>query len=157
MIQLMNILERLGWRKFDWNNLYMIYILIFILLLGICSFFLWHKKKHLNKKHLYWNHISGFGELECLDCGKKMWIYAFLHGVEYMIIGTQCQKCGTYFGTRIKFSNFKNENEKDKDLVCTKCGHLCIKHDRIFKENTEPLFCPNCKSHNLKYTMDFIT
>ena len=49
------------------------------------------------------------------------------------------------------------DKEKDKDLVCTKCGHLCIKHDSIFIENTEPLFCPDCKSHNLKYTMDFTT
>lgn len=73
--------------------------------------------------------------MECLDCGKKMWIYAFLHVIENMIIGTQYQKCGSYFGTRINFSNFKNENEKDKDLVCTKCGNLSIKHDEIFKSN----------------------
>ena len=127
--------------------------------LAVCLFayFIRIKRKKDNNKYLFWNHISGFGELACLDCGKKMWVYDFLHGVEDMIIGTQCQKCGTYFGTRIKFSNFKDENEKDKDLVCTKCGHLCIKHDRICKENTKPLFCPDCKSYNLKYTMDFIT
>lgn len=138
----------------------MIYIFVIILLfLGVCFFVYFLKVKHTKEKnkYLYWNNISGFGELECLDCGKKMWIYAFLHGVEDMIIGTQCQKCGSYFGTRIKFSNFKNENEKDKDLVCTKCGNLCIKHDEIFKSNNKPLFCPKCKSHNLKYTMDFIT
>ena len=132
---------------------------IILLLLAVCLFLYFLKTKHTKEKmkHLYWDHISGFGELECLDCGKKMWIYAFLHGTEDMIIGTQCQNCGTYFGTRIKYSNSKDDKEKDKDLVCTKCGHLCIKHDSIFKENTEPLFCPDCKSHNLKYTMDFTT
>lgn len=49
------------------------------------------------------------------------------------------------------------EGEKDKDLVCTKCGNLCITHDKILAENDKPLFCPQCKSHRLKYTMDFTT
>ena len=98
----------------------MIYLFVIVIFLfAVCLFVCFLKIKHIKekKKHLYWNHISGFGELECLDCGKKMWIYAFLHGTEDMIIGTQCQNCGTYFGTRIKYSNSKDDKEKDPDAI----------------------------------------
>ena len=114
-------------------------------------------------KNLYFKGlIGGGGEIRCIDCGYSEGIAAGYHGVkknpmydenlveelddflcsnneEYIetyYLGYQCQTCGKFYAL-----------EKN-DRLC-ECGGVL--------ERDKPIFCPRCKSKNVKYQGQWIT
>jgi len=115
-----------------------------------------------NKK-LYFSHLGGLDTISCFDCGYKEDVVSFLHGLkradcdkdcededcdeesdecfEGAAIGYQCQSCG-------KFHELNEIENKVKPLICPCGGEL---------SRDKHLFCPKCKSTNMKYNCRIIT
>ncbi|PCH67002.1 MAG: hypothetical protein COC01_06790 [Bacteroidetes bacterium] len=119
-------------------------------------FFLWdciqyelQLKKHIElnaekrKLGLFFDSLSGSGMLICNNCKWQKSIIAFIHGLtsgpnRWCCEGVQCQSCGD-------IGRVESGEKNDK---CA-CGSNFSKK--------EVLFCPDCKSNNLKYIMKYIT
>ncbi len=101
-------------------------------------------KNHWRREGLYFERLGGTGEIICSGCGSKELVVAFLHSFpldRWNKTGYQCQKCG-------KFHGIENDNDLDSVPQC-ECGGLLSTEAR--------LFCPSCKSYNLKFKMKYIT
>lgn len=89
--------------------------------------------------------LIGSGELSCNECHHNQSITGFFHGhfrLGWIEEGIQCQKCGL-----ITTRNTSSEDQSWKDGC--ECGGTFL--------NTEVLFCPDCKSNQVSYQMDWMT
>ena len=97
------------------------------------------------ENNLYFSHLGGAGTILCADCGhKEEGIISFLHGFDAKGMcdgssGYQCQSCG-------KFHTLDEVDERNKNFTCSCGGEL---------RRDKTLFCPQCKSFNMRYEMDF--
>lgn len=98
------------------------------------------EKEEIIDDNLYFWRMGGVGEIQCLDCNYQERIISFIHGLNSSTTGLQCQSCG-------KFHALDNWDER-KQIQCDCQGEL---------ERNKPLFCPKCRSKNMKYDMIYIT
>ena len=91
-------------------------------------------------------YMGGHGSISCNDCDFQQSQTSFIHGISTSRSGYQCQACGKLT------SNTRTQNDtqeaKRAVLVCECGGKL---------ERDQVLFCPDCKSTNLSYSMEYIT
>ena len=87
---------------------------------------------------LYFQNITGVGDIQCFECKNKEQITSFIHGIHSATTGYQCQSCG-------KFHSIGNWDKID---YCDCGGKL---------ERDKPLFCPKCKSNRLNYEVIYMT
>jgi DNA-directed RNA polymerase subunit RPC12/RpoP len=97
---------------------------------------------------LEFSFMGGMGEIACRDCGFRQEITSFMHGATSgpdacCDEGLQCLSCG-------KFVSVHREGNPPVDPVppCECGGELSRDHF---------LFCPKCRSKNLKYGMSVIS
>jgi hypothetical protein len=83
--------------------------------------------------------MGGAGKVRCLACGYNEDIISFVHGADESTTGVQCQFCGKFHALR---------NPGNKIIVCECGGKL---------RRDIPLFCPQCKSLNMRYAASYIT
>lgn len=95
-------------------------------------------------KGLFFKGLPGFGEMECKDCGYTEKIPVHLHSGKSRTKSYQCQDCG-HFQIVVSYVDKK----MGKLPVCEKCGGELSRK--------EVLFCPNCKSNNLTYMLNYMT
>ncbi len=91
--------------------------------------------------------MGGAGSVQCQDCSYEEEIVSFTHGYSdtgpTSETGVQCLACG-------KFTTISEggDNDDDGTAPCECGGTLSRDHE---------LFCPKCRSKNLKYRMSYIT
>jgi len=89
----------------------------------------------------YWK-MGGARILRCNNCDFKQDIVSFLHGADsWSNTGFQCQDCGEI-----------HEIEYDTE---TSLGRLCDCGGVLSRE--EPLFCPNCRTNDIRYCISYMT
>ena len=81
------------------------------------------------------------GIIRCLECDLEQEIVSFLHGVSWDSTGYQCQKLG-------KFHGIESERNNSRRKRCECGGKL---------ERYKPIFCPACKTYNVRYQQIIIT
>ena len=95
---------------------------------------------------LMFQHMGGHGTISCNDCDFQQPQTSFIHGISSSRSGFQCQSCGKLT------SNTRTQNDTQESnratMVCECGGELSRDH---------VLFCPDCKSTNLSYSMEYIT
>lgn len=93
---------------------------------------------------LYFSFVGGAGRLVCKQCGHSEKLVGFLHGFgnDWSRTGLQCQNCGRLV-TR--------EHANGRDSYENRCG--CPEDPT--RDN--PLFCPNCRSTDVRYGISYIT
>lgn len=93
--------------------------------------------------NLYFRYMSGSGFMNCCDCGYSESITSSWHSFDDFgapsdgVAGYQCQSCGKFYSLGYK-----------DDRQCDCGGEL---------EDEKPVFCPKCKSKNVKYVCRCIT
>lgn len=95
--------------------------------------------------NLYFSWMGGAGTIICCDCSYKEDIVSFVHGfddggIANGVTGYQCQSCG-------KFHSLE-DGEDGNNKQCDCGGKL---------ERDKPIFCPECKSKKVQYSMRYIT
>ncbi len=103
----------------------------------------WAEQKELSKKGLLFSShlMGGMGDISCKDCDFEQSILCAAHFADDSFsYGYQCQSCGKFHSINSKNNNLKCDCESKGDLSR---DHL--------------LFCPKCKSHNLKYELTMMT
>ncbi len=138
-----------------------IFLLRFLLMLGMTllwSILIWgvlkeHRlqleieKNRIEKSSgLWFQHMGGCGSIHCRDCQHTEKVTSFIHGIDSSYSGFQCQGCGLL--TSLTGGGPGRANQYKESLECSCGGHY---------EREKRLFCPNCKSENLAYSMEFIT
>jgi len=94
--------------------------------------------------------LGGAGTIFCKDCGYKEFITSFIHGFNKEggicggIEGVQCQSCGKF-----RTLSWDDLSQEERNNAYCECGGKL--------ENEKPLFCPKCKSRNVKYYVRYIT
>jgi hypothetical protein len=95
---------------------------------------------------LWFQYMGGCGSIHCLDCHHGEKVTSFIHKFNSSRSGFQCRICGKFTsligGGRTKANQYKER------LTCD-CGGTF--------DREKPIFCPQCKSRNLRYEMEFIT
>ncbi len=91
-------------------------------------------------------YMGGHGTISCNDCDFQQSQTSFIHGITTSISGYQCQACGK-LTSNTRSQNGSQETER-AELMCECGGKL---------EREQVLFCPDCKSTNLSYSMEYIT
>jgi hypothetical protein len=92
--------------------------------------------------------MGGAGEIDCRDCGFHQEITSFMHG--YAADGEPCCDAGRQCLSCGKFQTVHGEGDPARYSV-TRCqcgGQLSRDH---------VLFCPECRSKNLRYRMRAMT
>jgi hypothetical protein len=107
-------------------------------------------------------YMGGHGTVSCKQCNFSESLTSFIHGIDSSRTGYQCQKCGK-FASRLRTKQNRISNEElqevqkisnesgsvnDASLIC-ECGGK-LNRDQI-------LFCPDCKSKDMSYSMEYIT
>ena len=82
---------------------------------------------------LYYSGINGYGDIICKDCNHSEETTFFLHRKHSSTTGLQCQTCGLFHSIEDWKSN--------EELYCDCGGKL---------ERDNQIFCPKCKSKNVK-------
>ena len=95
---------------------------------------------------LWLHYLGGYGSLSCNDCMHNESITSFTHGRDSSTAGFQCQACGSF--AAIQSGGPGKATEYKSSLIC-ECGGKF--------EREKVLFCPECRSKNLSYDMEFIT
>ena len=91
--------------------------------------------------------MGGHGIVTCNDCCYSKELTSFTHGRDWCNSGFQCQSCGKL--TTIQSGGpGRAANEYERSLVCGCSGVLA--RDKV-------VFCPECKSKNMSYDMEYIT
>lgn len=98
-----------------------------------------NSNKEVNKNLFFWK-MGGAGNVLCLNCGCTEDIVSFIHGINTSSTGLQCQLCGQFHSV----SNWEGSDE-----VLCECGGVL--------EREKPIFCPECKSKNMRYDIKYIT
>ena len=95
---------------------------------------------------LWFHYLGGYGSISCNDCMHTESITSFTHGRDSSTAGFQCQSCGKF--AAIHSGGPSRSADYKSSLIC-ECG------GKFERENV--LFCPQCRSKNLSYDMEFIT
>ena len=95
---------------------------------------------------LWFHYLGGYGSITCNDCMHNESITSFTHGRDSSTSGFQCQACGKF--AAINSGGPGKATEYKSSLIC-ECGGKF--------EREKVLFCPECRSKNLSYDMEFIT
>ena len=95
---------------------------------------------------LKFQYMGGHGTISCNNCDFQQSQTSFIHGISTSRSGYQCQACGK-LTSNTRTQNDSQETER-AELVCECGGKL---------EREQVLFCPDCKSTNLSYSMEYIT
>ena len=95
---------------------------------------------------LWFHYLGGHGSITCNDCTHRESLTSFTHGRESSTAGFQCQECGKF--AAIQSGGPGKATEYKSSLIC-ECGGKF--------EREKVLFCPECRSKNLSYDMEFIT
>jgi len=95
---------------------------------------------------LWFHYLGGYGSISCNDCMHNESITSFTHGRDSSTAGFQCQECGKF--AAIQSGGPGKAAEYKSSLIC-ECGGKF--------EREKVLFCPECRSKNLSYDMEFIT
>lgn len=95
---------------------------------------------------LKFQHMGGHGTISCNDCDFQQSQTSFIHGIDTSRSGYQCQACGKL--TSVTRTQNDKQEARGAELVCD-CGAE-LSRDQV-------LFCPDCKSTNLSYSMEYIT
>ena len=82
---------------------------------------------------LYYSNLNGYGDIICKDCGHSEETTYFLHTTNGSTTGLQCQSCG-------KLHSIK-DMKSSEEYYC-ECGSKL--------EREKPIFCPKCRSKNVK-------
>jgi hypothetical protein len=113
-------------------------------------------------KALKFQYMGGHGKLRCNECNFSESLTSFTHGIRSSRTGYQCQACGK-FASRIRAQRNRRSNDEipeaqeirnesgsayEASLIC-ECG------GKLNREQI--LFCPDCKSKDLSYSMEYIT
>jgi len=137
-------------------NILMSIIFIIITLLFSIFFILyilsgiWFSRKVLLKNllkkigilNLYFSDIEEDGSIICRHCGFSEAVVKEIHtGDEkyFFHLGLQCQSCGKIH----YYWSYKSRWGWQSDSICDICGGI-VEYDK-------PIFCPKCKSKNIKY------
>ena len=97
-------------------------------------------------KGLKFQYMGGHGKLSCNDCDFQQSQTSFIHGISTSRTGYQCQACGK-LTSNTRTQNYTQATNRAA-LLCECGGKL---------ERDQVLFCPDCKSTNLSYSMEYIT
>lgn len=89
--------------------------------------------------------MGGHGTFHCNTCGYEEKLTSFLHGHDdddepSLAAGFQCQSCG-------KFETYTEKTIQVEPKTCT-CGG-------VFSRD-EVVFCPACKSDDVRFDTEFI-
>ena len=95
-------------------------------------------------KGLKFQYMGGHGKLSCNDCDFQQSQTSFIHGIDCNTTGYQCQECG-------KLTSIVKHHSKAANHASRQCG--C--GGKLNREKI--LFCPDCNSQNLSYSMEYIT
>ena len=95
---------------------------------------------------LWFHYLGGYGAISCKDCMHSESITSFTHGRDSSTAGFQCQSCGKFAAIR---SGGPGKAEEYQSSLNCECGGKF--------EREKVLFCPECRSKNLSYDMEFIT
>lgn len=95
---------------------------------------------------LWFQRMGGCGSIHCRDCQHSEKVTSFIHGIDSSHSGFQCQSCGKI--TSLTGGGRGKANQYKESLICD-CGGKF--------EREKMIFCPQCKSKNLSYHMEFIT
>jgi len=95
---------------------------------------------------LWFHYLGGYGSISCNVCMHNESITSFTHGRDSSTAGFQCQACGKF--AAIRSGGQGKATEYKSSLIC-ECGGKF--------EREKVLFCPECRSKNLSYDMEFIT
>ena len=95
---------------------------------------------------LWFHYLGGYGSITCKGCTHSESLTSFTHGRESSTAGFQCQECGKF--AAIQSGGPGKATEYKSSLIC-ECGGKF--------EREKVLFCPECRSKNLSYDMEFIT
>jgi hypothetical protein len=113
-------------------------------------------------KGLKFQYLGGHGKLSCNECNFSESLTSFIHGIDSSRTGYQCQACGK-FASRIRTQRHRRSNDAiqeakeihfesgssyEASLIC-ECG------GKLNREQI--LFCPDCKSKDMSYSMEYIT
>jgi len=90
--------------------------------------------------------MGGCGIITCNDCRHSEEVTSFIHGIDSSVTGFQCQTCGKLHS--VNSGGRGRANQYERSLTCDCGGPL---------DRDELLFCPNCRSKNLSYFMQYIT
>lgn len=91
---------------------------------------------------LWFDRMGGAGSIHCRDCQHSEKVTSFIHyGNRSSHSGFQCQSCG-------KFTTLNDEEQRKESLICD-CGGK-LHRDKV-------IFCPQCKSENVRYALEFLT
>jgi hypothetical protein len=107
-------------------------------------------------------YLGGHGTLSCNQCNFSESLTSFIHGIDSSRTGYQCQACGK-FASRIRTQRHRRSNDEIQEA-----NEIHFKHDSSYeaslicecggKLNRELiLFCPDCKSKDMSYSMEYIT
>jgi hypothetical protein len=105
------------------------------------------EKDHIEKSvGLWFQRMGGCGSIHCQDCQHSEKVTSFIHGIDISHSGFQCQSCGKI--TSLTGGGRGKANQYKESLICD-CGGK-LDRDKV-------IFCPQCRSKNLAYFMEFIT
>ena len=129
-----------------------------VLLWPLLVSYLWQERKEQRRERQEWeervaqglefSRLGGAGEIHCQDCGFRQEITSFMHGLTVgseasCDEGLQCLSCGKFVSVHRK------GNPPVTPVPPCDCGGE-LSRDHF-------LFCPKCRSKNLKYGMSVIS
>lgn len=97
-----------------------------------------------NDKFLYFDYIAGIGDFFCRNCTYSRGLTSAIHGFmgkNNYLVAFQCQECGN-------FTTISNDLDNENGRLCTCGGQL---------SRDKPIFCPQCKSKDVEFSMNIIT
>ena len=107
---------------------------------------IWDYIKLLLKKigilNLYFSDIEEDGSIICRHCGFSEAVVKEIYTKDekyFFHLGLQCQSCGKIH----YYWSYKSRWGWQRDSICDICGGKV--------EDDKPIFCPKCKSKNIKY------
>ena len=99
------------------------------------------KSDSMDDNLIYYWKMGGVGTIFCNKCDFNQEIVSFLHGRNWSNTGFQCQNCG-------KFHEIECDSENSLGKLCD-CGGVLSRE--------EPVFCPNCRTTDIRYGMSYIS
>lgn len=96
--------------------------------------------------NLYFSKMSGAGTFTCNACNHQQYVTSFIHGYNKLgrsaAHGCQCQSCG-------KLTTYSSNEGVAHVIPLCECGGKLKTNKKIF--------CPVCKSYDVKYYMSILS
>jgi hypothetical protein len=113
-------------------------------------------------KGLKFQYMGGHGKLSCNECNFSESLTSFIHGIDSSRTGYQCQACGK-FSSRIRTQRHRRSKDEIQEAqeIRNESGSayaaslICECGGKLNREQI--LFCPDCKSKDMSYSMEYIT